>query len=72
MYICIDGTRVPVVKAETVNRKGKGEDCHAKRREAILGCVFAQTTIDEKGNPSKDEASTSCVGSIETAEAFAS
>ena len=33
MSICIDGTGVPVVKAETVNRKGKGENCHAKTRE---------------------------------------
>ena len=33
MYICIDGTGIPVVTAETVNRKGTGEDCHAKTRE---------------------------------------
>jgi hypothetical protein len=26
LYICMDATGVPVVKAETVNRKGKGED----------------------------------------------
>ena len=70
MYICIDGTGVPVVKEETVDRKGKGEDCHAKTREAKLGCVFTQTTVDEKGHPVRDEASTSYAGAIETAEVF--
>ena len=43
MYICMNGTGVPVVKSETVNRKGKGEDGHAKAREAKLGCVFTLT-----------------------------
>ena len=70
MYICMDGTGVPVVKSETVNRKGKGEDGHAKTREAKLGCVFTQSTLDEKGYPIRDEASTSYVGAIETAEVF--
>jgi hypothetical protein len=70
MYICIDGTGVPVVKSETVDRKGKGEDGHAKTRESKLGCVFTQSTVDEKGKPIRDEASTSYVGSIETADVF--
>jgi hypothetical protein len=70
LYICIDGTGVPVVKAETVNRKGKGEKGQAKTREAKLGCLFTQTTVDEKGFPVRDKDSTSYVGAIETAEAF--
>lgn len=70
MYICIDGTGVPVVKTETVNRKGKGEDGNAKTREAKLGCVFTQSTLDKNGYPIRDEASTSYVGAIETAEMF--
>ena len=52
-------TGVPVVKAETANRKGKGEAGQAKTREAKLGCVFTQTTVDEKGHPKRDEDSTS-------------
>lgn len=32
MYICMDGTGVPVVKAETVGRQGKGEDGQAKAK----------------------------------------
>lgn len=72
MYICMDGTGVPVVKAETANRRGKGEEGQAKTREVKLGCVFTQTTVDEKGYPKRDEHSTSYVGAIEMAEAFGS
>lgn len=70
MYICIDGTGVPVIKAETENRKGKGPEGQAKTREAKLGCVFTQTIVDEKGYPIRDEDSTSYVGAIETVEEF--
>ena len=70
MYICIDGTGVPVAKSETKNRQGKSEDGQAKTREAKLGCVFTQTAFDEKGYPIRDEGSTTYVGSIETAEEF--
>lgn len=70
MYIQIDGTGVPVVKSESKNRQGKGEDGSAKTREAKLGCVFTQTAVDDQGYPIRDEASTSYVGSIETAEEF--
>jgi hypothetical protein len=37
-----------------------------------LGCVFTQTTVDEKGHPVRDEGSTSYAGAIETAEVFGS
>jgi hypothetical protein len=70
MYICMDGTGVPMVKKELLDRQGKGEDGQAKTREAKLGCVFTQTMLDEKGCPIRDEASTSYVGAIETAEDF--
>ena len=68
MYVCIDGTGIPVVKAETVNRQGK--DGHAKTREVKLGCVFTQTGLDKKGYSIRDESSTSYVGAVETAEVF--
>jgi hypothetical protein len=70
MYICMDGTGVPMVKKELLDRQGKGEDGQAKTREAKLGCVFTQTMLDEKGRPVRDEASTSYAGAIETAEDF--
>ena len=70
MYVLMDGTGLPVVKKETKNRKGKGDNGQAKTREAKLGCVFTQTTVDEKGFPIRDEGSTSYVGFIEAAEDF--
>lgn len=69
MYVCMDGTGVPVVKAETINRQGKSDGL-AKTREAKLGCIFTQTTVDKDGRPLRDEDSTSYVGAIETAEEF--
>lgn len=68
LYIAIDGTGVPVVPRESAGRKGKHKDGKSKTREAKLGCVFTQTTVDEDGYPVRDEASTTYVGAIETAE----
>jgi hypothetical protein len=68
MYIAIDGTGVPVVPWELESRKGKGDDGKAKTREAKLGCVFTQTSFDDKGRPLRDPKSTTYVGAIETAE----
>ncbi len=70
MYISMDGTGVPVVKKETADRRGK-DGGQAKTREAKLGCVFTQTSLDENGRPIRDERSTSYVGAIETVEDFA-
>ncbi len=70
MYVCMDGTGVPVVKKETAGRKGKGEDGQAKTREAKLGCVFTQTYVNREGRPVRDDESTSYTGAIETAELF--
>ena len=68
LYIAIDGTGVPVVPRESAGRKGKHEEGKSKTREAKLGCVFTQTTVDEDGYPVRDEDSTTYVGAIETAE----
>ncbi len=70
LYIAIDATGVPVVPHETEGRPGKDATGRAKTREAKLGCVFTQTRLDAKGRPVRDEASTTYVGAIETAEAF--
>lgn len=69
-YIEIDGTGVPVVKAETEGRRGKLDGQPAPTREAKLGCVFTQASVDEQGRPVRDEASTTYTGAIETAEQF--
>ena len=70
LYIEMDGTGVPVVKAETEGRSGKNDGQPAHTREAKLGCVFTQTSTDEKGFAVRDEGSTTYVGAIETAEQF--
>jgi hypothetical protein len=70
LYVQMDGTGVPVVKKETVGRQGKVEGQPAHTREAKLGCVFTQTTWDEKGYPIRDPESTTYTGAIETAEDF--
>jgi hypothetical protein len=70
LYLEMDGTGVPVVKAETDGRAGKIEGQPAHTREVKLGCVFTQTTIDKDGRPVRDENSTTYVAAIETAEEF--
>jgi len=70
LYVQMDGTGVPVVKKETVGRQGKTQGQPAHTREAKLGCVFTQTTWDEKGYPIRDPDSTTYTGAIETAEEF--
>ena len=70
MYIEYDGTGVPVMKREAAGRKGKQDDGTAKTREVKLGCIFTQTETDEKGNPVRDENSTTYFGAIETSDVF--
>lgn len=70
LYIEMDGTGVPVVKQETVGRKGKTAGQPAHTREVKLGCVFTQTTWDKEGYAIRDQDSTTYTGAIETAEQF--
>lgn len=68
LYIEMDGTGVPMVRAETAGRVGKNGEAHT--REVKLGCVFTQTATDNDGRAVRDPASTTYVGAIESAEAF--
>jgi hypothetical protein len=68
LYLEMDGTGAPMVRAETAGRAGK--DGAARTREVKLGCVFTQTGTDEQGRAIRDEASTTYVGAIESAQAF--
>jgi hypothetical protein len=70
LYVQMDGTGVPVVKKETVGRKGKIDGQPAHTREVKLGCVFTQTNWDKEGYPIRDPDSTTYTGAIETAEEF--
>ena len=45
-------------------------DGSAKTREAKVGCMFTQTTLNEKGYPVRDPTSTSFVAAIEDANRF--
>jgi hypothetical protein len=70
LYVSFDGTGVPVIKREIAGRRGKSATGEAHTREAKLGCVFTQTTVDEKSRPVRDEAATTYVGAIEAAPEF--
>jgi hypothetical protein len=70
LYVQMDGTGIPVVKKETVGRPGNVEGQPAHAREVKLGCVFTQTTWDQKGYPIRDPDSTTYTGAVETAEEF--
>ena len=70
LYVQMDGTGVPVVKKETLGRKGKTDGQPAHTREVKLGCVFTQTGWDEEGYAIRDPNSTTYTGAIETAEEF--
>jgi len=70
LYVQMDGTQVPVVKAETVGRASRDPGQPARTRECKLGAVCIQTGVDDQGRPVRDEDSTTYVGAIETAEEF--
>jgi len=70
LYIEMDGTQVPIVRAELEGRACRLAGQPARTREVKLGCVFTQTTTDEQGGPVRDEASTTYTGAIETADEF--
>jgi hypothetical protein len=70
LYVEMDGTGVPVVKAETVGRSGKMSGQPAHTREVKIGSVFTQTTWDKEGYAIRDPDSTTYVAAIETAAEF--
>ena len=70
LYIELDGTGVPMVRAETKARPGKIDGQPAHTREVKLGCVFTQTSWDQQGFAIRDPDSTTYTGAIETAEEF--
>ena len=69
-YISFDGTGVPVRPGELVGRRGKQPDGSARTREAKLGCVFTQLSLDREGHPQRDPQSTTYVGAIESSALF--
>jgi hypothetical protein len=65
LYVSSDGTGVPMRKEELKGSKGKQPDGSARTREVKLGCVFTQSSVDDKGEPIRDPDSTSYVGTFE-------
>lgn len=65
LYVASDGTGVPLRRSELVDVKGKQPDGTARTREAKLGCVFTQTSVDDEGQPMRDPDSTTYVGTFE-------
>jgi hypothetical protein len=65
LYVSTDGTGVPMRKAELKDTQGKQPDGSARTREVKLGCVFTQSSVDEKGEPIRDPDSTSYIGTFE-------
>ena len=59
-----------MVSKETEGREGRQEGKLPHTREAKMGCVFTQTTVDAEGYAKRDEASTTYLGSIQTACEF--
>jgi hypothetical protein len=70
LYIEMDGTQLPMVRAELEGRAGRSQGQPARTREVKLGCTFTQTTTDSEGRPIRDAASTTYTGAIESAELF--
>ena len=70
LYAEVDGSGVPMVPQELAGRPGKQADGSSKTREVKLGAIFTQTRTDEAGLPVRDHASTTYVGSFETAADF--
>ena len=70
LYICVDGTGVPMIAAETEGRDGKGEDGKARTREVKLCCVFTQTCRDADDRPVRDPRSSSYLVTFAPAAEF--
>ncbi len=70
LYVEMDGTGIAVVGKESAGRAGKQDGQPAHTREAKLGCIFTETSVDDEGYPVRDEASTTYVGAIESCEEF--
>lgn len=69
-YVSVDGTGVPMIRAEVVGRTGRGPDGQARTREIKLAAFFTQTTRDAEGRPIRDPQSTTYLASFLSADQF--
>lgn len=69
-YVRVDGTGVPMIRAELAGRVGRGPDGQARTREIKLAALFTQTTRDAEGHPIRDPQSTTYLASFVSADQF--
>jgi hypothetical protein len=69
-YISVDGTGVPMIRAELEGRQGRGPDGKAKTREVKLAAMFTQTTTDAEGCPVRDPQSTTYLATFDGSDSF--
>jgi hypothetical protein len=69
-YVSVDGTGVPMIRAEVAGRAGRGPDGQARTREIKLAALFTQTTRDAEGRPIRDPQSTTYLASFVSADQF--
>jgi hypothetical protein len=67
LYLGIDGTGVPMRRAELKGRTGKQADGSAKTREVKLCAVWSAESRDAGGQPVRDEGSVTYSAAIESA-----
>lgn len=67
LYLGLDGTGVPVRRAETEGRAGRQPDGSAKTREAKLVALWSAERTDGNGLPVRDPGSVTCSAAIESA-----
>jgi len=67
LYLGMDGTGVPIRKAELGDRPGKQPDGSSKTREVKLCTVWSAEGRDDEGNPVRDAGSISYSAAIESA-----
>jgi hypothetical protein len=69
-YVSVDGTGVPMIRAELEGRPGRGPDGQAHTREIKLAAFFTQTTRDAQGHPMRDPQSTTYLASFVSSDRF--
>jgi hypothetical protein len=67
LYLGMDGTGVPMRRAELRGRAGKQADGSAKTREVKLCAVWSAESRDAEGQPVRDEGSVTYSAAIESA-----
>lgn len=67
LYLGIDGTGVPMRRAELKGRPGKQADGSAKTREVKLCAVWSAESRDAQGQPVRDKGSVTYSAAIESA-----